>query len=167
LSWAASTAAREAKQKDSEIIAIRVAASQTFYKGDIVVIDAASGLAKPCGGNTPGDGDMFAGVAIENFTSTATAVTDTDGSTAVSYGTVRVATVGSFEFDCANLATASVGKIAYGEVANNAHTASVTIGTSHKPILGICTWVNLASSATKCRVRITGCALNPIGYVST
>ena len=118
MAWVATTKQRNAKrQGGGQIVAYRMTASATIYKGDIVRIDKTTGVATGAlatGGMATGD--VFAGIAAETKTAHATLVTY-----------INVYTTGIFEFN--TLDTAAVGDI--GEVMYQDSAGTLTEGGSY------------------------------------
>jgi hypothetical protein len=178
--FAASTAQKTSKTSDGVIIPVGldyVSPGCVVKQGDIIVIAAADIAGTTVGGlGYPGcpvtntdwttevcaTGDLFAGVAVESVTSTAR-YSPTIGFALGNH--VRVATEGEFEFTCSGLAIADIGSKAWASTVD-AHTVTNTEAIDGAAPVGIITWVNLNSSATKCRVLITGTAMTANGLAA-
>ena len=104
-SFTVETAANERYRKEGEILAMGMHDNVKLYKGDIVLADATTGLARPVysGG---AQGDTFMGVAMESVDNT------TSGHTAAGK-TIRVYRTGSFQFYKASAAIGDVGLAAF------------------------------------------------------
>lgn len=154
MAFAASTAGRDSKRSQGgEIYSVPMTASSTIYKGDQVIVAAATGL---CHSITADDTtvatDKFAGVAAE---------TKTSGASGTEY--INVYVTGVFEFENAvdTLAATDIGKIMYADI------AAAGDGSPHNVDSTAASAVNLAigklqapitAGGTTCRVRIDGYA---------
>lgn len=132
MSFAPSTIAREAQRKDDEVLSIPMADNVVIYKGDLVLADATTGLAKPVYA-TGTTADCFMGVAKET-------VDNTLAGHAASLKSVRVHRTGSFVFDIAATASqANVGAAYYTDVSAAGTPHTVIAGASKASLVGICT----------------------------
>jgi len=156
MAWTATTKPRNAKrQGGGNIVALRMTASTTIYKGDMVRIDVTTGLVTGMLINASlATGDLFAGIAAETKTSPAA-------------GTmyINVYTTGTFEFKTAD--TAAVGNI--GEKIYSDNATNTTEGgnycllatAGHAFPIGTC--IDFPSTALRL-VRIDGfaCHINGV-----
>jgi hypothetical protein len=106
MTWAAATAPNDIGHYDSGEIRLLMKASETIYKGSLVAIDA-DGLAI----NTPSNGLLFAGVAVETVAAAASG----------DYY-IRVATKGIWPFTLSSVAQTNVGDVAYMSLAADNQT---------------------------------------------
>jgi hypothetical protein len=154
MAYAASTAGRDSKRSsDGEVVAYRMGLSATIYKGDIVVLETATGLVRAAPiDTTTTTGDMFAGVAQETKTSAAAGTTY-----------INVYVTGIFEFDhaAAGLVVTDLGKVAYHDSAaagsGTPHHVEFAGASAHDMAVGKLQ-PPLAADAVKVRIRISGYA---------
>ena len=132
MAFAASTAAREAQRKEDIELSIPMQDNVVIYKGDLVLADMTTGLARPVYA-TGTTGDCFMGVAKETVDNTLT------GHSAAGKNVV-VHRRGSFIFNIAATATqANVGKAYYTDVSAAGSPTTVIAAASKASLVGICT----------------------------
>lgn len=154
MAFAASTVGRDSKRSETgEIIAYKMAASKTIYKGDIVALTQATGLVESIQSDaTTVATDKFAGVAAETVTS---------GATVACY--VDCYVTGIFEFDhaAAGLAVTDLGKEAYADItalgSGTPHHVEFAAAPAVKLKVGVLQ-PPLAANTLKVRVRINAYA---------
>jgi hypothetical protein len=138
---------RDTKRQDGKIIAVAMAASQTFRKGDLVIVDHSNGLAYPGPtGVTFAALDVCMGVAFESKVSTALA-------TAAAIEWLRVDAEGVHDFTIAttDLPT-SMGQVVYVDDTSTVNPSTVNLAsTSHRPPAGKVVGLN---STTSVRVKL-------------
>ena len=134
------SAARDAGQKDGDLIAFLIANATTIYKGQGVV--TRSGEAE--NSDTPAAGDSFVGVAYET-------VTNASGGSSV----VRVETEGSFIFLCTGATQAWVGTQVALDMTNGYNTVvAITSATGEVVIGKVVEYID--STHVRVKIKITG-----------
>jgi len=150
MAWTATSKPRNAKRGGGgDIVAYRMTASTTIYKGDIVRIDKTAGtVTGALATGSMATGDVFAGIAAE---------TKTSGATILSY--INVYTSGIFEFNTLDTAALTdIGKVVYQDTAGATADGSyciLTAGGGHDMEIGTC--IDFPSTSKRL-VRINGYA---------
>ncbi len=130
-------AAFDARRQEGKLLAYRMAAGAKIYKGALVCVTSATGLAAT---GADAAGVVFVGVAYETSDNTG------GGAGARS---IRVQKTGDFTFNSTGAAQADVGKTAYLGDDNTAKTAATT---NNIPVGKVVAYNSAASVA----VRIDG-----------
>lgn len=113
------TAAYDAKRKDGKLVAHPVAAGARVFKGALVAVATATGLAQPA---ADAAGLVFAGVAYETVDNTVNPAVPGSGAAAAKI--VRVLKTGDYTYGKAGAALADIGKAALVADDNSVSTAA-------------------------------------------
>lgn len=147
---AAKTAAHDDQRKDGQIVAYKMAASETIYKGSTVVLQGGYAQTNDGTTNTLDAGDVFAGICVETKANAGSAGDEN----------VRVYTDGNVVVDVVDTITqANVGDKVY--INNTSDDGAVTITTDAGVDLEVGVIVEFIS-ANKARIAIR----NAIGNVA-
>lgn len=131
------TAPYDSRRKDGKLVAYSVAAGAKVYKGALVAVASATGLAQPA---ADAAGLVFVGVAYET--------TDNTGG-AAGAKTVRVLKTGDYVYNRPGAALADVGKTAFVVDDNTVSTAATANNLACGVIVGM-------ADASRLVVRIDG-----------